>query len=208
MKKVIRIEKKQPDLVIQEINELLNPIKKNKYTFEQAEALLLLAQAYKLKENWNLANNLLDEALLISKDNEVRQKLFEEKALNSFYLGNLKDLVNIKDSVISLNKKINEINSKEILENASLKFELSKSNYDLEIQKIDKKNKNRIYILLFVLLLFASGFMIFVYYKRNILNQQKKIIAENDLKIKKLELEKEINHRLDLEQDFKQKYFQ
>jgi len=58
MKKVIRIEKKQPDLVIQEINELLNPIKKNKYTFEQAEALLLLAQAYKLKENWNLANNL------------------------------------------------------------------------------------------------------------------------------------------------------
>lgn len=205
LRNAVLLEKKHPEEVISNLSELLDLSTKYGYLPEKTEVLSLFAKAYQQKENYILADQFLDKALSESKDYEVRKNLFEEKAANNFILGNLREVVSAKDSIISLNKKINDANSKELLENASLKFELSKSNYELNLQRVAKKNQNIIYLLSLFSLLCLFIFILYSYYKRTTLIQQKKIIAENDLTIKKLELEQEINNRLLMQRDFEEK---
>src|SRR5690606_106304 len=144
-------------------------------------------------------------ALPISDDMDTKKRLFELKAETAVLSGSWQEALILKDSIIAVNRKISANQSRELLENATLKFELSESKYALETNKIKSLNTRKFYILSTLLLFLILIALIVAFYKRNLFARQKAIISENKLRIAHLELEQEVSKRQLMEKEYKEK---
>ncbi len=110
-----------------------------------------------------------------------------------------------KDSVIIAKDSLNQIKNGKLFENSRIKFELQ--NYQKELFKSHQKlqaERKMFYVILLVVIV-SIFLVIWAMRINNIKQKQKKIIAENNQKIIKLELENEKNDKMLLEQKLKEK---
>ena len=177
--------------VIKNCLELLYESEKHNYTEEQTELQLLLSKAYFKTNQFDKALASAENGLKLSQNNDVKIKLYELRSQAALHLKLIEKAITSKDSIIKISQHINDTKNKELIENTTLRFELSESKHALEINKAIAKNHQKIYLLSIVLLVLILIALIVVFYKRNQLIKQKRIIADNFLKIKNLELEQE-----------------
>jgi tetratricopeptide (TPR) repeat protein len=198
------LEDKKTAEVISNCLGLFKDAEKYNLLEEKNEILLLLAKAYQIEKKWPESMEAINKALADSDDMFTRKRLFELKAETAVLSGAWQEALVLKDSVIAVNRKISVNQSRELLENATLKFELSESKYALETNKIKSLNTRKFYILSTLLLFLTLIALIVAFYKRNLFAKQKATISENNLRIAHLELEQEISKRKLMEKEFKE----
>lgn len=184
-------EKNRFEEVIRNGKELLQEAQKQNFLEEQTELQLLLGKAFSAKNQWNDALYHIDMGLNIAQVNEVKVGLFELQSYVASEMNLIEKALSAKDSIINLKQIINDTKNRELIENTALRIELSESRHNLEINETKTKNVKKNYLLLITLLVFLVIILIVIFYKRNQIAKQKKIISENLLKIKNLELEQE-----------------
>lgn len=184
---------------------LLEQAKKKNYTEAVTELETLLAIAYTKSKEWPKAAFYVEEALKSCTDDEMRIKVLEQQSVIAFNMNNIRKLVAAKDSILTLTNLINKNKNKELLEYSKLRFELSESKHDLRINKALVASSRKLYFTITAFLILLVSILIWAFYKRTEMARQKRIIAENNLKIIDLELEKEKNNSSILKKELKEK---
>ncbi|WP_291117745.1 tetratricopeptide repeat protein [Flavobacterium sp. UBA6135] len=180
---------------------LLEKAQKSNFAEEQTELLLLIAKAYFKDRQFDKAMHYVERGLSSTQHHEVKIQLFELHSQIAFQLQLLEKSLASKDSIIQLTQLLSDTKNSELLENTTLRFELSESKYALAISKAQSENQRKVYLLSIILLFLLLFILLVVFYKRNQLTKQKRIIEANTLQIKHLELEKEKNQRKLLEHE-------
>lgn len=191
IRNALLLEKGNHTEVIKNCLELIQEAKTQNYTEEQTELQLLLSNAYSKNNEFDKALLSAENGLKLSQNNEVKIKLFQVRSQTALRLNLVEKAMSSKDSIIKLTQLINDTKNKELIENTALRFELSESKHQLDINKALTENQRKIYLLSIVLLVLVLIVLMVVFYKRNQLIKQKRIIADNFLKIKNLELDQE-----------------
>lgn len=191
--------------VINECKELLEKCEENNFVEEKMDASILLVKAHRKDNNYKESFTLLDNLLQSDTDYETKVRIFQSKAETAIAAHLYQEALSAKDSVIAYNRKISTTQNRELLENATLRFELSESKFALKTNEIYTQNQKKFYLLSILSLFLAIVVLGAVFYKRNTLSGQKRTIAENTLKIKNLELEQEKNKRSLLEKEIKER---
>ena len=201
IKNALLFEDKQYRKVIRDCLQLAEEAKRNNYTDELSEIQKLLAMTYARINQPEKALAASEYGLRQTENNEVKIGLLELLAENALKLNQIDKAMASKDTIIRLTKLIHDNKNKELIENASLRFELYESKHALDNNKVVAENKQKRYLLSILVLLISLGSVLAVFYKRNQLIRQKRIIDENNLKIKNLELEQEKNTSLALQSE-------
>ncbi|PKP14520.1 MAG: hypothetical protein CVU07_14450, partial [Bacteroidetes bacterium HGW-Bacteroidetes-23] len=188
------LERKKYNEVIKNCLELLAEADQKNYVEEQTEIQLLLSKAYTKINQFEKALISTENGLKLSQNNEVKIRLYENQSEIAFRMNLIEKVISSKDSIIKLTQLINDTKNKELIENTTLRFELSESKHALDLNKTLNENQRKIYLLSIILLVLILVVLIVVFYKRNKLIVQKRIIDDNLLKIKNLELEQEKNN--------------
>jgi tetratricopeptide (TPR) repeat protein len=135
----------------------------------------------------------------------LRQSAVMYELMANIYKETSPDLaMRYKDSVVYAKDSLLTINSKNYLENSRVKFELFELEKTLAENKARQKAERILFISIAVFITLFAIVLIWIFRIRSIKNRQQKIILENDQKITKLELEKEKNHKVILEQQLKE----
>jgi len=205
VKNVLLLEQGHVEQVIKECQEQLKICDQNNFVEEKIEVLILLAKAYKDKKNWKESFRMLSQAQVLSNNYETTVRIYDIKSQTEIAANMYKEALVSKDSVIALNQKISSSQSKELLENATLRFELTESKFALQTNEVETENQKKFYLVSFLFVVLVSVIFGVIFYKRNTLAQQNRTIAENTLKIKNLELEQEKNKLMLLEKEVKEK---
>jgi len=204
IKNSLLLEGKKATEVIDNCLILFEEAQQHNLLEEKTEALFLLAKAYQMEKKWEKSLETTDKALADCDDMEARKRLFELKTETLVLSDSWKEALVVKDSVIAVSRKISANQSRELFENATLKFELSESEYALETSRIKTLNQQKFYILTTLLLLLILIALGVAFYKRNLFAKQKATISENNLRIAHLELEQEVSKRQLMEKEFKE----
>lgn len=199
------LEKGKTSEVISNCILLLKKASANNYHEEQSELQYLLSKAFSTIKQWEKSMFYIQNGLKDSDNNEIRIRFYELQSQVALRLNQPEKAILSKDSIISLTKIINDSKNKELLENASLRFELSKSQNELDFNKTTSENQKRMYLLSIIILALSLLSLFGFYFKRNQLLNQKKIIADNLLKIKDLELDREKKNSQLLKSELEQK---
>lgn len=184
---------------------LLSEIEGRGFDPEASEINFFIAKAYSRMHEPEQTLRFLSDALRLNPEKQLRAKIFNLMAVAAMEVRNPEMALSAKDSVIALNKSISEAKNRELAENAALRFELSESRHNLESSQADAEDKQKIYLLSIALLVFVLATISVVFYKRSQLSAQRKIIQENSLKIKNLELDQEKQHSESLRREIEVK---
>lgn len=182
------LQKGNPDEVIDNVTPLLSEAKSKKYLEEIPEIHLLLSKAFSRISSLNKAEFHAMEALKACKDNDLRIKIYNQLADVAVEKHDIRMAISVKDSIIALTNTINNTKNRELLEYSKLRFELSSSQHALEISQTKAQNQRRIYLVIFLLLIPMVIAVVWAFHKKALVDKQKRVIAENSLKIKELEL--------------------
>lgn len=198
--RLLLVEKKYK-AVISQAKALLREAKVNQYEEEQTEIYLLLAAAYQQIFQWDEAMFHISQGLQVATHDDLRIRLYELQAVLALQRHQVELAVASKDSILTLVRRVHETQNKALLDHTALRFELTASKHALEINEVESKNRQQVYLLSIVLLVLVLVVLVVVFYKRHILIKQKRIIDAHDLKIKNLELTQEKNNRRLLENE-------
>ncbi|RZJ73891.1 tetratricopeptide repeat protein [Flavobacterium sp.] len=204
VRNAIYLERNMPEKAVRDGLELLASIKDRGFDTETSEIQYFIAEAYLKLNQPEEALKFLENALKLKPEKDLRAKIFSLISNAAIKAKDFDKALWAKDSVIHLNKKISEEKNRELAENAALRFELSESRHTLENSKAEAADKQKIYLLSISLLLLILVSFTVIFYKRNQLSKQRKIIQENSLRIKNLELDHErqntesLRHEIDV----------
>ncbi len=201
----ILINQNQNQKAIDNFNQLLFDYSDVSYIDERIKIKILLAQALIQQNKFKEAEEILAAAESENEDIEVRKEIFEKKSDLYIHSNQLEKAIKVKDSIISINQRISKMMRNEMIENATLKFELSESKFALENQTLKSQIQKRVYLFILITVFLIALVITLFFYKKNAFNAQKKLIAENTLKIKNLELDNEINRSKLLEKEIEEK---
>jgi len=162
---------------------------------------ILLSLIY---ENENNLEKAIEFAKFAGKDSEssIENKINVYEKLTELYRKSRKNEVAFlyKDSVIWAKDSLNQVKNGKLFENSRIKFELQNSQKKLnESQRRLNAERKLFYTIIggIIILILITLWAIWNYSAKL---KQRKIIAENNQKITELELEKEKNNKLFLEQ--------
>ena len=173
---------------IDNVIPLLSEAKSKKYLEEIPEIHLLLSKAYSRINSLNKAEFHALDALKACNDNDLRIKIYNQLADVAVEKHDIRLAISVKDSIIALTNRINNTKNRELLEYSKLRFELSSSQHALEISQTKAQNQRRIYLVIALLLIPMVFALVWAFHKKALADKQKRVIAENSLKIKELEL--------------------
>jgi tetratricopeptide (TPR) repeat protein len=182
------LEEGNPAEVIDNVTPLLSEAKNKKYREEIPEIHLLLSKTYSRINSLNKAEFHAMEALKACNDNDLRIKIYNQLADVAVEKHDIHLAVSVKDSIIALTNTINNTKNRELLEYSKLRFELSSSQHALEISQTKAQNIRSIYLVIILLLIPMVIAVVWAFHKKALVDKQKRVIAENSLKIKELEL--------------------
>ena len=173
--------------------------------FLKPHFLLVLSKIYQKKGNLEKAIDFAHEALQGKLNLEDCVEIYGQlsdlyKLKNSYLLA-----LQYKDSVIMTIDSLYKINNKDYLESNLIRFELINSEKQLSDNKTKQKAERMFFFVVIISFFVLAMIFIWVLRIQSIRNKQRKIIAENGQKIVGLELEKEKNEKLLLEQQLKEK---
>lgn len=173
---------------IDNVTPLLSEAKSKKYLEEIPEIHLFLSKAYSRLNSLNKAEFHALEALKACNDNDLKIKIYNQLADVAVEKHDIRQAISVKDSIIALTNIINNAKNRELLEYSKLRFELSSSQHALEISQTKAQNQRRIYLVIALLLIPMVIALVWAFHKKALVDKQKRVIAENSLKIKELEL--------------------
>ena len=152
----------------------------------------IIAQGYITEGNYALAEKYAMQVLKKNLEPDIKRDVFE--LLEATYSNSRKyeKALDIKDSIIAVNKQINELKNGRVFENNRVRFEIQNYRNDIK-DKEDKIHTERIVFMSSLGILLAFITIVLLVFR------QKNIIAERNRNAAALNLEKEKNHRLILE---------
>ncbi len=165
----------------------------------------LLATAHSDLKEWSLANKYLANALKSCFNSSKKIEIFKQQFKIAYNLHDLEKAIVAKDSIIKLTKLIYDKEEKQLLKNSKLQFELKQSQNDLAVSKIVSNNQKRTYIIITFFILMIMLLLISVQHKKKENSNQKRIIAENNLRLNELKLQHEKNTSLLLNKELEKK---
>ena len=183
--------------------EILEEISGNMNDELKTESLLLLSKIYQQKKQ--LPNAILYAKQSLEKCSNLRARINVYEQLASLYKeNNLLLVIQYKDSIIMAKDSLAEMNKIAQIVNNQIRFEL----LDLERKMIENQTKQKtehlllIWIIIFISIL--SVVLIWTLRIKTVRNKQRIIISNNHQQIIELELEKEKNKKMILEQQLKE----
>lgn len=186
--------------------ELLPNLKTSELSEHRISVFMILSRVYESENNLPLAIDYVKRA---GKDANVslENKIDVYNRLTELYrkLNDNSVAFAYKDSVLFAKDSLNQIKNGKLFENSRIKFELQ--NYQKELSESQNKLKSErklFYMILggILFLILITLWAIWNYFSRL---RQTKIIAESNQKIAELELEKQKNDKILLEQQLNEK---
>lgn len=202
--RILLLDKKY-DQVITNCLSLLSKPEENQYQNQNNDIRLLLIEAYIETGKYADAEKNLEEGLSGTGNDIYRIKYFEQRSKLGLKTGNLEMIYTAKDSIVALTNQLNKTKNTKLLENSKLRFELTSSNHELEINREKTENQNRIYTIITIALILIVVAIVWAFRKKIQLDRQKIILAEQNLIISDLELEREKQKTNILDQELKEK---
>lgn len=167
--------------------------------------LFIIAKSYLQEKNYGMAKATLQDILLKEPNLETKKSAFE--LLCDIYMQNKlpEEALRYKDSIISTDRKLNEVKNGRLFENSRVKFEMQ--NYKNELALNEEKLAGERKLFFYILSVIVAVVVIVILALRNVWvkNRQKQLIAERNEKEMALELEKEKNDHLLLEKQVQEK---
>jgi hypothetical protein len=152
----------------------------------------LIAKSYLEDNDYNMAAEFALKVLGKTPDIDVKRDTYQ--LLSDIYnkSGDLNRVIAYKDSIIASEKKLNDIKNGRVFENNRVKFEIQGYKEQLNEKEENMAHERRIfYAVIAVILVIVLITMLML--------RQKRIIAERNQHISELDLEKEKNNNLLLE---------
>lgn len=192
-------------LARQKAQELYDSTEDLGYNDIGTSLLLIIAKSY-IKENNPDQARLVCEKLLAQKPNVETQKTVFTLLIEIFEKKKQFEIVSkYKDSVLGTEKEINDLRNGRIYENNKVKFEIE--NYKKEIVTKEEKllQERKLFYAFGAIVMSIFVIAGLLLRNRSIKYRQQKALAEQNQRITELELEKEKNEKLLLEQQIKEK---
>lgn len=186
--------------------ELLPTLNTSDLSEHRISVLMILSRVYESENNLPLAIDYVKRA---GNDANVslENKIDVYNRLTDLYrkLNNNSTAFAYKDSVVFAKDSLNQIKNGKLFENSRIKFELQNFQKELSESQSKLKSERKLFytILGGILLVTLISFWALRNYFSRL--RQNKIIAESNQKIAELELEKEKNDKILLEQQFNEK---
>lgn len=167
---------------------------------------MILSRIYENENNIQLA---IDYANRAAKDENVslENKIDVFERLTELYrkINNNAMAFMYKDSVIIAKDSLNQIKNGKLFENSRIKFELQNYQKELTESQLKLKSERKLFYMILGGILFFILVTLWAIWNYFAKLKQRKIIAESNQKIAELELEKQRNAKILLEQQLKEK---
>lgn len=167
--------------------------------------LAVITKSYIKEKNYSAAEAAAMNLLAANPNPETKRAVFE--MLAEIYTGNktFGKALQYKDSIIAIDKELNDIKNGKVFETGRVKFEIE--NYRNEIALTEEKIAAERRLYLYSILGIIAVVTIIILVLRNISSRdkQKKLVAERNQQVTALELEKEKNANLLLEKQIHEK---
>lgn len=167
--------------------------------------MLIITESYLKEKNYNGAIESAHDLLAATPNAETKKALFELLSKAYAGSGNYNEALKAKDSVISAIEELDNIKNQALLTNSQVKFEVQDYKNRLAINEEKLASERTLFYSIGAVILAAVTILILIFRNRAIKHKQKKAIAERNQQIIALELEKEKNGNLLLEQQIKEK---
>jgi len=167
--------------------------------------LFIIAKSYLQEKNYALAANSAAEILQKNPNLETRKSVFE--LLSSTYTKSeqFNEALRYKDSVISVDKQLNDIKSGKLFETNKVKFEIENYKSQIAVNQEKLATERKLFYSIIAFIIAVVTIVILALRNRAAKQKQKQLQAEGNEKIMALQLEKEKNENLLLEQQIKEK---
>jgi tetratricopeptide (TPR) repeat protein len=165
----------------------------------------IITRSYLKERNYSRAIQSAGELLTHKPNAEVKQEVFELLSEAYSGSGSYNEALKYKDSVIAAIKQLEEIKNKALLTNSQVKFEVQNYKNQLEINEEKLTAERTLFYSIGAVILAVVTILVLIFRNRAIKHKQKEAIAERNRQIMALELEKEKNDNLLLEQQIKEK---
>ena len=139
------------------------------------------------------------KAILNSKPNlEIKKRAYELLAEIYKKDRSFERALMCKDSIMAMEYTLNEVKNERMFENNKVKFEIVDYKNQLALNEEKLAAERKLFYIIVAVLIIVVFVVVFIF-------RQKKIIAENKLKITALELDKEKNDNLLLDKEIREK---
>ncbi|WP_281766252.1 tetratricopeptide repeat protein [Neptunitalea lumnitzerae] len=201
---ILLLEKKYNE-VIENSLQILKQAEKHHLSEPSVETEIILSKAYLKINNWEKASLFISKGIADAPNDAYKLDLYELKSQLALATNNIRQIYAVKNSMLQLTNSIHKSKNRELLETSKLQFELASSKHDLVLNKEKSAAQKNIYIILTISLVFILLVVSWAFRKKTQVDAQKIVLAESNLKISDLELEKEKQKTAILNQKFKEK---
>lgn len=152
----------------------------------------IISKGYVAEGNYGMAEKYALEILAKAPEIDIRRDLYDLLAIIYSKSKAYDKALAVKDSIINIDNRINELKNGRVFENNRVRFEIQNYKNDIKTKE-DKIKTERIVFISFLGILIAVIVIVVLFFR------QKNIIAERNRNIAALNLEKETTHSLLLE---------
>jgi len=172
--------------------KLLEKRDNDKFDDLETFIFIIISKGYFKEGNYAMAEKYATQVLLNKPVIDFKRDVFELLALIYSKSKKYDKALSVKDSIIAIDKHIYELKNGRVFENNRVRFEIQNYRNDIK-NKEDKIQTERIVFISSLGILIAAIIIVVLFFR------QKNIIAERNRNIAALNLEKEKNHGLILE---------
>ncbi|TRW22121.1 tetratricopeptide repeat protein [Flavobacterium zepuense] len=187
---------------------LLNSIKNKEGDNTAVSLQLVLAKVYIQEKDYTKALAYTQSALQNNKDLDTKKTIYGILADIHTKSNSFLEALRCKDSIFSLQQKINEVKDGRAFENSRARFEIQEYQNQIALKEADMANDRKIFYSALFAVTSALLLIVYVFRNRAIQHKQKKLIAENNQQLLALELEKKKTEALLQEKMFREQQTQ
>lgn len=167
--------------------------------------LSVIAKSYIKEKNYAAAETAAMKLLEGMPNPETKRAVFE--MLTQIYTGNktFDKALQYKDSIIAVDKELNDIKNGKVFETSRVKFEIENYRNEIALNEEKLAAERRLYLYSILGIIAVVTIIILVLWNISSRHKQKKLTAERNQQMTALELEKEKNANLLLEKQIHEK---
>ncbi|HOZ73885.1 MAG TPA: tetratricopeptide repeat protein [Flavobacterium sp.] len=167
--------------------------------------LTIIAKSYLKQNNLAQAESFAQQTFTRQPDLETKITIFELLSEINAKQQDFDAALRFKDSVLKANIAIHKIKDGKLFENSKVKFEIQNYRNEIKLNEAKMASERKIFYSIIAIIIIVVLFVVWTLRNISIKHKQKKIIAERNERILKLELDKKQSDNLLLEQQFNEK---
>lgn len=167
--------------------------------------LFIIAKSYLQDKNYALAASSTNDILKTKPNLETKKSAFELLASTYTKNNQFNDALRYKDSIISVDRQLNDIKSGKLFETNKVKFEIENYKSQIAVNQEKLATERKLFYSIIAFIIAVVTIVILALRNLAAKQKQKQVQAEGNEKIMALQLEKEKNENLLLEQQIKEK---